>query len=195
MQIKPGKKQQIAGITHPGITGSRECRRRRWHWVRARGENLRFRVSGAYNSFDRILRCEQWAAIRPLGDLGSAVAAGLNSHRESVSGSSIESNKEAESTVAKSGPCRVGIQNQRSPESWYPLAMSEVAGGSLPRSDSSVAMEASAPSSSTSSPPSSPSDGPRRLTVTQLEQLRVEEEVFEIYRILRSIAPHTQSFM
>ncbi|RWW80991.1 hypothetical protein BHE74_00010645 [Ensete ventricosum] len=109
MQIKPGKKQQIAGITHPGITGSRECRRRRWHWVRARGENLRFRVSGAYNSFDRILRCEQWAAIRPLGDLGSAVAAGLNSHRESVSGSSIESNKEAESTVAKSGPCRVGF--------------------------------------------------------------------------------------
>ncbi|RRT83002.1 hypothetical protein B296_00011363 [Ensete ventricosum] len=73
--------------------------------------------------------------------------------------------------------------------------MSEVAGGSLPRSDSSVAMEASAPSSSTSSPPSSPSDGPRRLTVTQLEQLRVEEEVFEIYRILRGIAPHTQSFM
>ncbi|XP_064955736.1 protein farnesyltransferase subunit beta-like isoform X1 [Musa acuminata AAA Group] len=73
--------------------------------------------------------------------------------------------------------------------------MSEVAGGSLPRSDSSVAMESSPPSSSTSSPPPSPSDGPRRLTVTQLEQLKVEEEVFEIYRILRGIAPHTQSFM
>ncbi|URD91766.1 protein farnesyltransferase subunit [Musa troglodytarum] len=73
--------------------------------------------------------------------------------------------------------------------------MSEVAGGSLPRSDSSVAMESSPPSSSTSSSPPSPSDGPRRLTVTQLEQLKVEEEVFEIYRILRGIAPHTQSFM
>nr|CAD1823884.1 unnamed protein product [Ananas comosus var. bracteatus] len=34
-----------------------------------------------------------------------------------------------------------------------------------------------------------------RLTVTQLEQRKVEEKVAEIYRVLHGVAPHTQSLM
>ncbi|XP_028553789.1 protein farnesyltransferase subunit beta-like isoform X2 [Dendrobium catenatum] len=51
-------------------------------------------------------------------------------------------------------------------------------------------------SSSTSSPPHSDRDHQQiTLTVTQLEQLKVEEKVSEIYRILSGAPTHTQTLM
>ncbi|CAL9157862.1 unnamed protein product [Musa hybrid cultivar] len=65
----------------------------------------------------------------------------------------------------------------------------------LPRSGSSTPMESSPNRSSSSvSPPPSPSDRQGRLTTTQLEQLRVEQEVYGIYRLFHGVAPHTRSF-
>ncbi|KAG6520523.1 hypothetical protein ZIOFF_017580 [Zingiber officinale] len=52
----------------------------------------------------------------------------------------------------------------------------------------SALMESSHPS------PSPPSEQPR-LTVTQIEQLRVEAKVFEIYRVLNGVDPPTMSLM
>ncbi|URE37401.1 protein farnesyltransferase subunit [Musa troglodytarum] len=67
----------------------------------------------------------------------------------------------------------------------------------LPRSGSSTPMESSPTRSSSSSLslPPSPSDRQGRLTTTQLEQLRVEQEVYGIYRLFHGVAPHTRSFM
>lgn len=81
-------------------------------------------------------------------------------------------------------------------------ARREAAGGGgrcsssgLPRSGSSTPMESSPTRSSSSlSPPPSPSDRQGRLTTTQLEQLRVEQEVYGIYRLFHGVAPHTRSF-
>ncbi|XP_068637034.1 protein farnesyltransferase subunit beta [Aristolochia californica] len=39
------------------------------------------------------------------------------------------------------------------------------------------------------------SSGPPRLTVTQQEQLRVEQRVFDTYRVLSDVSPHAQSLM
>ncbi|RWW87552.1 hypothetical protein BHE74_00003616 [Ensete ventricosum] len=68
----------------------------------------------------------------------------------------------------------------------------------LPRSGSSTPMESSpthsSSSSSSLSPPPSPPDRQGRLTTTQLEQLRVEQEVFGIYRLFHGVAPHTRRF-
>ncbi|KAH0468261.1 hypothetical protein IEQ34_003294 [Dendrobium chrysotoxum] len=51
-------------------------------------------------------------------------------------------------------------------------------------------------SSPTSSPPHSDRDHQQiTLTVTQLEQLKVEEKVSEIYRILSGAPTHTQTLM
>ncbi|XP_020591858.1 protein farnesyltransferase subunit beta [Phalaenopsis equestris] len=61
--------------------------------------------------------------------------------------------------------------------------------------DSSSAAS-SALSSPTFSPPHSDSDHqPRTLTVTQLEQFKVEEKVAEIYRVLFGATAHTQTLM
>ncbi|URE37399.1 protein farnesyltransferase subunit [Musa troglodytarum] len=67
----------------------------------------------------------------------------------------------------------------------------------LPRSGSSTPMESSPTRSSSSSLslPPSPSDRQGRLTTTQLEQLRVEQEVYGIYRLFHGVAPHTRSFI
>ncbi|RRT82647.1 hypothetical protein B296_00002902 [Ensete ventricosum] len=68
----------------------------------------------------------------------------------------------------------------------------------LPRSGSSTPMESSpthsSSSSSSLSPPPSPPDRQGRLSTTQLEQLRVEQEVFGIYRLFHGVAPHTRRF-
>lgn len=54
------------------------------------------------------------------------------------------------------------------------------------------------PSSSSSPPNSNPNsnlDQQPRLTVTQLEQLKVEQKVAEIYRLLDGVSAHHRSLM